>query len=128
MRRFITTTLIALLAIWSAGAQDYLVKKFKPVDSKRYHPHYVGVRGENEDMYIATFRCSNGFNLYKGVTNDDAKEGAYATFSLKGQYEKISFIMGPGRKTDDRFAAGDKGTDIILVTADGRRLVDDVLH
>ena len=128
MRRFITTTLIALLAIWTAGAQDYLVKKFKPVDSKRYHPHYVGVRGENEDMYIATFRCSNGFNLYKGVTNDDAKEGAYATFSLKGQYEKITFIMGPGRKTDDRFAAGDKGTDIILVTADGRRLVDDVLH
>lgn len=128
MRSILISAVLALLTAWSAGAQDYLVKKFQPVDSRRYHPHYVGVRGENEDMYIATFRCSNGFDLYKGVTNEDAKEGAYAEFSLKGQYEKVSFIMGPGRRTADRFAAGDKGTDIILVTADGRRLVDDVLH
>ncbi len=127
MKKIIFTVLFVFVA-FNAGAQDYLVKKFKPVDSHRYHPHYAGVRGEDEDMYIATFRCSNGFNLYKGVTNDDAKEGAYATFSLKGQYEKITFLMGPGRKTDDRYAAGDTGTDIILVTADGRRLVDDVLH
>ena len=128
MRRILTTAFLLLAAWWTAGAQDYLVKKFQPVESRRYHPHYAGVRGENEDMYIATFRCSNGFNLYKGVTNDDAKEGAYAVFSLKGQYEKISFIMGPGRGNDDRFAAGDQGKDIIIVTADGRRLVDDVLH
>ena len=127
MKKILLTAVCAFLAL-NAGAQDYLVKKFKPVDSRRYHPHYVGVRGENDDMYIATFRCSNGFNLYKGVTNDDAKEGAYATFSLKGQYEKVSFIMGPGRKTNERYAAGDKGTDIILVTADGKRLVDEVLH
>jgi len=127
MKRIIVSILAAFIAL-NAGAQDYLVKKFKPVESHRYHPHYVGVRGENDDMYIATFRCSNGFNLYKGVTNDDAKEGAYATFSLKGQYEKVSFIMGPGRKTNERYAAGDKGTDIILVTADGKRLVDEVLH
>lgn len=127
MKRIIVSILAAFIAL-NAGAQDYLVKKFKPVESRRYHPHYVGVRGENDDMYIATFRCSNGFNLYKGVTNDDAKEGAYATFSLKGQYEKVSFIMGPGRKTNERYAAGDKGTDIILVTADGKRLVDEVLH
>ncbi len=127
MKRILS--IITLLALaWTAGAQDYLVKKFKPVESRRYHPHYVGVQGENDDMYIATFRCSNGFNLYKGVTNDDAKEGAYAVFSLKGQYEKITFLMGPGRGNDDRFAAGDKGTDIIIITADGRRLVDDVLH
>ena len=128
MKRLLTTLSIALLTVFTAGAQDYLVKKFQPVDSHRYHPHYAGVRGEDEEMYIATFRCSNGFNLYKGVTNDDAKEGAYAVFSLKGQYEKITFLMGPGRRNDDRFAAGDKGTDIILITADGRRLVDDVLH
>lgn len=128
MKRLLTTTLIMLLAVFTAGAQDYLVKKFQPVESLRYHPHYAGVRGENDDMYIATFRCSNGFNLYKGVTYDDGKEGAYAVFSLKGQYEKITFIMGPGRSNDDRFAAGDQGKDIIIVTADGRRLVDDVLH
>lgn len=128
MKRLLTTTLITLLAVFTAGAQDYLVKKFQPVESLRYHPHYAGVRGENDDMYIATFRCSNGFNLYKGVTYDDGKEGAYAVFSLKGQYEKITFIMGPGRSNDDRFAAGDQGKDIIIVTADGRRLVDDVLH
>ena len=128
MKRLLTTTLITLLAVFTAGAQDYLVKKFQPVESLRYHPHYAGVRGENDDMYIATFRCSNGFNLYKGVTYDDGKEGAYAVFSLKGQYEKITFIMGPGRSNDDRFAAGDQGKDIIIVTADGKRLVDDVLH
>ena len=128
MKRLLTTTLITLLAVFTAGAQDYLVKKFQPVESLRYHPHYAGVRGENDDMYIATFRCSNGFNLYKGVTYDDGKEGAYAVFSLKGQYEKITFIMGPGRSNDDRFAAGDQGKDIIIVTADGRRLVDDILH
>lgn len=127
MKRLLLS-LVLLLAAFTAGAQDYLVKKFQPVDSYRYHPHYAGVRGEDDDMYIATFRCSNGFNLYKGVTLDDSKKGAYATFSLKGQYEKITFLMGPGRQNDDRFAAGDSGTDIIIVTADGRRLVDEVLH
>ena len=127
MKKIIFTVLFVFVA-FNAGAQDYLVKKFQPVESLRYHPHYAGVRGENDDMYIATFRCSNGFNLYKGVTYDDGKEGAYAVFSLKGQYEKITFIMGPGRSNDDRFAAGDQGKDIIIVTADGRRLVDDVLH
>ena len=127
MKRF-AILLFALVYFWSAGAQTYLVKSHKPIDSKKYYPHYVGVSGYSDEMYIATFRCSNGFHLHNADTYSEGSGNSYVTFSLKGAYDKVSFIFGPGRNTNDRFAAGDKGTDIVIVTADGRRVMDEVLH
>ena len=119
MRRLLAILLLALTAFGSASAQDYLVRKFKPIEEKGYNPHYPGVQGRAEYLYLSSFRCSNGFDL---------REKDYAVFSLKGAYETLSFVVGPAKRDDYRFAAGDDAVDIVIVTADGKRLVDEVIH
>ncbi|MBR6886743.1 MAG: hypothetical protein IKN13_04995 [Bacteroidales bacterium] len=123
----IVLSIVTILIALNAGAQGvYLSKAYKPVDSRKYNPHYKGVRGEEETSAISNFKYTNGFSLRNGVLNDQAVEFAYAEFSLGGQYEKISFVMG--RKSPVKFLAGDDGSHIVTVKADGRRILDEVVH
>ena len=126
MKKIVLSIVTILLAL-NAGAQGvYLSKAYKPTDSRKYNPHYRGVRGQEETSAISNFKYTNGFSLRNGVTNDQAKEFAYAEFSLGGQYEKISFVMG--RKSEVKFLAGDDGNHIVTVKADGRRILDEVVR
>lgn len=124
MRRILLTTLMACLALYTAGAQVILSKDLKPVDSHRYYPRYPGVQGSDDVMYIASFPYTNGFSLQRMYSDNNP----YVKFSLKGQYEKFSFVMGPGRMNEGRWRAGDKDTEIVIIKADGRRILDEVVH
>ena len=117
---------LLLLAAWSAAAQVYLVKQYTPTESRRYNPHYKGVRNYENDAYISNFSYTNGFSFWNGVTFDQAKEYGYAVFHVGGKYEKISFVMGPGRSV--KFAAADDANHLVLVMADGRRILDEVVY
>ena len=125
MKKIILSVITLLFAL-NAGAQVYLVKAFKPTEQRKYSAHYKGVRGADETSGISNFQYTNGFSFYNGVTNDQAKDYGYAVFSLKGEYEKISFVLGPGR--DDKFSAGDDYSNIAIVRADGRRILDEVVR
>ena len=135
MKRF-AILLLTLLVSFSSGAQVYLSKNYEPVEKRKYNPTYPGVRNNESYFGLAGFAYTNGFKLRNGVLNDEAKDWAYAVFSLKGQYEKISFVVGYvrgggwGSETDNepRFSAGDDGTHIVTVRADGRRIFDEVIR
>ena len=135
MKRLLFTAMM-LLAVTGAGAQTILSKSFKPAESRKYDPTYPGVPNNEPYFALAGYRYTNGFKLRNGVLNSQAEEWAYAVFSLKGQYEKLSFVVGlaggygAGRVTDDgtRFSAGDDGTHIVTVRADGRRIFDEVIR
>ena len=109
-----------LLSALSAAAQVYL------------NPCYPGVKNYDDVMGISAFRYTNGFTLRNGVLNSDAEEWAYAVFSLKGQYEKLSFVVGLSKGWSsayggNRFSPDDDGTHIVTVRADGRRIFDEVI-
>ncbi|MBR5703769.1 MAG: NPCBM/NEW2 domain-containing protein [Bacteroidales bacterium] len=135
MKRF-AILLLTLLVSFSAEAQVYLSKNYTPVEKRKYNPTYPGVRNEEAYFGLAGFVYTNGFKLRNGVLNDQAKEWAYAVFSLKGQYEKISFVVGYVRgngwgsekDNEPRFSAGDDGTHIVTIKADGRRIFDEVIR
>ncbi len=121
---------MAILLALNAGAQVKLIRSLKPVESRKYKPQIYDYKNR-ETFYISIHPYTDGFSLWNGVLNDEAKEYAYAVFSLKGEYDKISFVMGPGQSYSsepNRFAANDKGADIVLVKADGRNLVDEVVR
>jgi hypothetical protein len=126
----ILLSLMAILLALNAGAQVKLIRSLKPVESRKYKPQIYDYKNR-ETFYISIHPYTDGFSLWNGVLNDEAKEYAYAVFSLKGEYDKISFVMGPGQSYSsepNRFAANDKGADIVLVKADGRNLVDEVVR
>ena len=124
MKRLIIIMALVLFGVTGLVAQTYLSEKFKPIDERKYYPHYPTVKGQSDDMSIAVYKYTNGFTLWNGVTNDQAKQNAYVVFSLKGAYEKISFVMGP----DSPNPANDQSADIIVVRADGKRILDEVMH
>ena len=96
MKKFILSALMLFCAL-SAGAQVYLSKNYQPVEKRKYDPTYPGVRGNESYFGLAGYKYTNGFKLGNGVLYTQAEEWAYAVFSLKGEYEKISFVSIPVR-------------------------------
>ncbi len=131
-RSFLRLVGIALTAMLSlnAGAQVKLIRSLKPIESRKYKPQIYDYKNR-ETFFISIHPYTDGFSLWNGVLNDQAKEYAYAVFSLKGEYDKISFVMGPGQSYSsepNRFGANDTSADIVLVKADGKNLVDEVVR
>lgn len=134
MKKFILSALMLFCAL-SAGAQVYLSKNYEPIEKRKYDPTYPGVRGNESYFGLAGYKYTNGFKLGNGVLYTQAEEWAYAVFSLKGEYEKISFVVGyargggwSGTDNEPRFSADDDGTHIVTVRADGRRIFDEVIR
>ena len=129
MKKLLLSVITVLCAL-DAGAQVTLIRSLEPVESRKYVPQIYNIKSR-ETFYISSHPYTDGFSLWNGVLLDEAKEYGYAVFSLKGQYDKISFVMGPGqsyRSEPDRFAANDASSDIVIVKADGRNLVDEVVR
>ncbi len=133
MKKFFLLSVMLLSAL-SAAAQVYLSRNYEPIEKRefKYNPCYPGVKNYDDVMGISAFRYTNGFTLRNGVLNSDAEEWAYAVFSLKGQYEKLSFVVGLSKGWSsayggNRFSPDDDGTHIVTVRADGRRIFDEVI-
>ena len=133
MKKFFLLSVMLLSAL-SAAAQVYLSRNYEPIEKRefKYNPCYPGVKNYDDVMGISAFRYTNGFTLRNGVLNSDAEEWAYAVFSLKGQYEKLSFVVGLSKGWSAyggiRFSPDDDGTHIVTVRANGRRIFDEVIR
>ena len=127
MKKLLLSAILLFCAL-GANAQVYLSKNYEPVEKRKYNPTYPGVKNYENYMNLTGYEYTNGFKLPNGVLNSQAEEWGYAVFSLKGQYEKISFVVGLATGNDVRFNAADDGTHIVTVRADGRRIFDEVIR
>ncbi len=117
MKRLFIILLVACCSV-SAYAQSLLVNTLKPVEQKHYNV-------QDSPFSIGGFKFGNSFFLSApdgGVIG--SQEQAYATFELKGQYSKLSFVLGPAIANPN----GDDGNAILVVLADGRTILDVVVN
>ena len=133
MKKLLLFTITAFFAL-EAAAQVYLTDALTPVDSKKYQT--ITSKGK-EFMSLAVYPYKGGFTLSPpegGLISDNIP--GYVVFKLGGQYEKLSFVVGPGAKspyTDvslgggEPNAAGDKSNVIFTVRGNGRILIDEVV-
>ena len=119
MKRALLTLCMAACCL-PAFPQTKLVSTMKPVEQQhcsfdQYTPPRVGNRTYSSNSFY--LKAPDGGLIA-------SQEQAYATYELKGQYEKLSFITGPVFANPN----GDNGTAILVVQADGRTLLDIVIH
>lgn len=118
MMRKIFILPILLLCCLSANAQSLLVNTLKPVDYNHFH-------SDNTSLNIGGRKISGFFMLdapKSGLIGSG--ESSFVTYNLGGLYDKLTFIMGPAVANPN--GIGDVG--IIVVSADGRTLLDEVVH
>ncbi len=119
MKRLLSLLIIATLSAMGLYGQNvvYLSDAFRPVDSHGYSRASELAYGDA--MEIGGMRYKKGFEMR--TTQGPTKLG-YAEFSLKGKYKKINFIIG---STETKSVS--KRKSIVIVTADGKKLMDKVI-
>ena len=109
--------LLAFLACSSvANAQALLINTLKPKD---------GDDCRMENFKIAGREFSDSFYLIapdSGLIGSD--NTAFVTYNLGGQYSKLTFVLGPAIANPNGMGAA----GILVVRADGRTLMDEVVH
>lgn len=117
MKRLLTLLLVACFGV-SAHAQALLVNTLKPVEQKHYNvqdsPINIGGQMFDKSFYLSA--PDGGFIA--------SQEQAYVTFDLKRQYSKLSFVLGPAIANPN----GDNGNAILVVLADGRTIMDEIVN
>ncbi len=124
LSRCLMLALILLVPIIAAKAQTYLTDAYQPTDSYLYDAYPTKGSG---NLKIAVYNYKGGFSLRSGkgglISGD--KTG-FAEFSLKGAYEKMSFVVGPGGKYSPN-SSGDASNVVLTVRGDGEILLDEVI-
>lgn len=117
MKRLLTLLLVACFGV-SAHAQALLVNTLKPVEQKHYNVQDspINIGGQMFDNSFFLYGPDGGFI--------SSQEQAYVTFNLGKQYSKLSFVLGPAIANSN----GDNGTAILVVIADGKTMMDEVVH
>lgn len=117
MKRLLTLLLVSFLGV-SVYAQTFLVNSLKPVDQKHYNvqdsPFSIGGYMFNNSFYLNA--PDGGFI--------SSQEQSFATFELKKQYNKLSFVYGPAIANPN----GDNGNAFFVVLADGKTILDVVVN
>lgn len=117
MKRLLTLLLVSFLGV-SVNAQTFLVKNLKPVDQKHYNV-------QDSPFSIGGYMFNNSFYLNApdgGLIS--SQEQSFATFELKKQYNKLSFVYGPAIANPN----GDNGNAFFVVLADGKTVMDVVVN
>lgn len=110
--------LSSLFCCLSADAQSLLVNTLKPVEQQHF-------RLSESSILIGGQLVSNSFSLdAPGGGLIASGESAFVTYNLGGQYDKLTFVVGPAIANPN--GIGNNG--ILVVTADGRTLLDEVIH
>ena len=124
LSRCLMLALILLVPIIAAKAQTYLTDAYQPTDSYLYDAYPTKGSG---NLKIAVYNYKGGFSLRSGkgglISGD--KTG-FAEFSLKGAYDKMSFVVGPGGRNSPN-SAGDGSNVILTIKGDGRKIFDQVI-
>lgn len=111
MRKLLLCLLVSLFACLGIKGQTYLTDKFQPTSSKGYGVH----TSNGKSVVVARYNYTGGFTL-----RIYDKKPVYAVFSLKGAYDKISFVIGPNSPN----SAADGYYTIVTVRGDGEKLFD----
>lgn len=117
MKKFFFLTLL-LAGCLSAQAQTLLVNSLKPVEENH-------CRRQDASLKIGGQKLGDSFSLdapNSGLIGNG--EQAFVSYNLGGQYDKLTFLMGPANANPN--GIGDAG--ILVVSADGRTLLDEVVH
>lgn len=117
MKRLLTLLLVSFLGV-SVYAQTFLVNNLKPVDQKHYNV-------QDSPFSIGGYLFNNAFYLNApdgGLIS--SQEQSFATFELKKQYNKLSFVYGPAIANPN----GDNGNAFFVVLADGKTILDVVVN
>ena len=126
MKKLLTGLCMVFVSLTSY-AQTNLIK-LKPVEENRYKV-YDNVGKKYQLTHLSTFVYDSGFTLDTGKGGLVAQDNpGYVLFDLGGKYEKLSFIAGPAEMVGVSAGNTLKGEVILTVTADGDRLVDDVVR
>ena len=117
MKKIFVQALLLACCI-SAYSQSLLVNTLEPVAQKNY-------RLRDSNFKIGGQRVSNSFSLdAPGGGLISSGEQSYVTFNLGGQYDKFTFVLGPA----DANPNGIGNNAIIVISADGRTMMDEVVH
>ncbi|MCQ2182164.1 MAG: NPCBM/NEW2 domain-containing protein [Bacteroidales bacterium] len=117
MKRLLTLLLVSFLGV-SVYAQTFLVNNLKPVDQKHYNV-------QDSPFSIGGYMFNNSFYLNApdgGLIS--SQEQSFATFELKKQYNKLSFVYGPAIANPN----GDNGNAFFVMLADGKTILDVVVN
>lgn len=113
-----TITTLALLLITAAtGLQAQTTVKYLPAPESKYSCRLIPA--EEKSFQLGGVKYEHGFYLYE---SQSSSKKSYAEFSLKGAYKNLNFILGT---SPFQTALQKKG--VLVVTADGRRILDKVL-
>lgn len=119
MKKILTVITLLAACVSQLGAQTYMVNVLVTTESKKCSIYKTGGRA----MKIGCYDITGGFALGApsgGLISDNIP--GKAVFALKGAYSKITFVMGPYSNLNP-----DKGNSIVTVSADGKRLLDEVV-
>ncbi len=117
MKKIFAILLTSILCL-PAGAQTLVTKSLKPVEQQNF-------RLEESAFRIGGQICSNSFRL---ISPDGgliaSREQSYVTYDLKGQYSKLTFVMGPATANPNGWGT----SGILVVSTDGKTILDEVIH
>lgn len=107
----------------SLQAQTLLTDAYKP--SNNYNCK-IYTSNAGLSFKVSSFAYKNGIALKSNNAGliSSGGPGATVTYNVKKAYGKISFIIGP----ESPNSANDKYSGILTVTADGKRILDEVIH
>lgn len=126
MKKLLTGLCLVLTGL-AADARTNLIR-LKPVEENRYKV-YDNVGKKYNVMHLSTFAYDTGFTLDTGKGGLIAEENpGYVVFDLGGKYDRLSFIAGSAEMVGQNAGNALNGDVIFTVTADGNRLVDDVVR
>lgn len=120
MKKFFALIVLLAVSILNLEAQTTLVSSITPASSTKYHAY----KSSGEVIKLGGYEVRYGFTLGSpegGLIAD--KIPSKAVFNLKGSYSKITLIAGPNTAG----TLSNKSNSIVTITADGRRIFDEVI-
>ena len=120
MKKFFALIVLLAVSILNLEAQTTLVSSITPASSTKYRAY----KSSDEVIKLGGYEVRYGFTLGSpegGLIAD--KIPSKAVFNLKGAYSKITLIAGPNTAG----TLSNKSNSIVTITADGRRIFDEVI-
>lgn len=122
MKRTFSTLILLAACVLSANAQVYLIDALKPTEKHGYREFRTSGL---ETHTVGSYMSKMGFSLdCAGSGTITQMDPGYVVFNLNGAYSKLTFVLGPVSANPN----GDKYNSVATVTADGRRLLDEIVR
>lgn len=119
MKKIIAVAALILMSFLHLEAQTFMVNAIVPKERSK-----CNIRKSNESAFVlGGYEVKGGFTLGSpsgGLVADNVS--GKAVFNIKGAYSKITFLVGPSFG-----AMSSKSNSIVTLSADGKRLLDEVV-